>query len=408
VVNHLWQVSVFEKVVVRGAVNGQGLSLGELAEALLLYQNVHVLLDQQSLHSLGQTLGIEELIALLRRRRFTATYAENILAASNETGPGGFQHHSFVTPKITGRMQEVGKPGVTLKSRRERLAYTLERIGKSPGDARKLADKLFERVKVVEFSGDTFIKGGVHKAATETLADEHYVTAALRCVLRDQVGFQEYAERFQPEIIKLDASKFILNTNISFAEGNDRRKKIDPTLEGLTLGNLAVALFDAASDLSIAAHYGGDFYTSAINSDILRIRREELLRRTDLSQHQHQQFQEIALDGYPTLREVIDKGERSFAEFEKLLDDARKVREMVHAAGPDANLVREYTAAVSKEGWISGLPAKGARYVIGLALGSHPAIGAVFAAFDTFLLDKFKGWRPNHFVDKRLKPFLEN
>jgi len=36
------------------------------------------------------------------------------------------------------------------------------------------------------------------------------------------------------------------------------------------------------------------------------------------------------------------------------------------------------------------------------------AVGAASSAADTFLLDKLlKGWRPNHFVDGKLKPFLD-
>jgi hypothetical protein len=64
---------------------------------------------------------------------------------------------------------------------------------------------------------------------------------------------------------------------------------------------------------------------------------------------------------------------------------------------------------VSKEGWFSSLPVKGVRFVVGLALGAaSPAAGAVLSAADMFLLDKLRGWRPNHFVDDKLKPFLES
>jgi hypothetical protein len=399
---------VFEKVVVRRAVNGQGLSIGELAEALLLYQNVHVLLDQHSLHSLGNRLGISELIALLRRKRFTATYAEEMIVARNTIGAGGFARHSFGMMKISGRKQEDGQPPRMLKSRRERLHYTLENMGHSRGDARRLGDQLFDCLQFAEFSGEAFIKGGLVKAGIETLDDARYVTSALRRVLKAQPGFDERAERFLPEIIKLNADEFILNTNISFKECNARRKLIDPTLEDLTEGNLAVSLFDAACDLNIAAHYGGDFYTSEINSDIVRIRCAELLRRSDISEHQREQFEEIELSGYPTIREVIDKGERSFAEFEKLLDGASRFREMVHGVPPDASLVHEYTKANSREGWISTLQGKGVRFVMGLLLSALPTVSAAFSAIDTFVLDKFKGWRPSHFVEKRLKPFLDN
>jgi len=48
------------------------------------------------------------------------------------------------------------------------------------------------------------------------------------------------------------------------------------------------------------------------------------------------------------------------------------------------------------------------RYVLGLVLGQFPVVGEVYSAADTFLLDKLgNGWRPSHFVDTKLKPFLD-
>ena len=68
---------MFEKVVLRRSQNGLGLSLGEVAQALLFYQNVHLVLDMQSLSDLSRSLGTGELLALVERKRLTAVYAED-------------------------------------------------------------------------------------------------------------------------------------------------------------------------------------------------------------------------------------------------------------------------------------------------------------------------------------------
>jgi hypothetical protein len=395
---------VFEKTVLRRSQIGQGLSLGEIAEALLFYQNVHLVLDVQSLGGLVKSLGASELSALLERRRLTAVYAEDMLATNNESR-GSLQIHSFVTATISGK-----KNGETmLRSRRERLQYMLELMQLSGGDARRLADRFLKMVPVTRYSGDVFVTGGVHKSAAADLTDLNYVTAAFRRMLREQVGFEAYAERLRVEVTKLSAEQFTLSHNIDFVKGNTRRKEVNPTLESLTEGNLLAALLDANADLNIASHYGGDFYTSATNSDIVRIRYAEVLKRTGRSMEQLKQFQDIVLRGYPTIREAIDSGTRSFSDFERLLEKSDRFRETVHKIGPDASLVAEYFGEVSKEGWISSLPVKVIRYVIGLTVGTaSPAAGAALSAADTFILDKLKGWRPNHFVDDKLKPFLES
>lgn len=152
-------------------------------------------------------------------------------------------------------------------------------------------------------------------------------------------------------------------------------------------------------------------------SDILQIKYAELLRRSGISVAGLQQFQDVVLDAYPTLREVIDTRGRSFDELLKLVDkSAGKFRRWIHNASPDANLVREYFKEVTQEGWISGLPAKAVRYVLGQAvsiagLAMTPIAGllagAAFSASDTFFLERvIKGWRPSHFIEGNLRPFL--
>jgi hypothetical protein len=71
--------------------------------------------------------------------------------------------------------------------------------------------------------------------------------------------------------------------------------------------------------------------------------------------------------------------------------------------------VTAYLSEMSREGWIESLPAKIIRYSLStIADVIQPTVlGKATSVVDTFLLEKlFKGWRPNHFVKKRLKPFV--
>jgi hypothetical protein len=327
---------VFEKTVLRRAQAGEGLSVGEIAEALLFYQKVHLALDFHSLIRLVKTLGASALISLLERDRIIAVYAEDMLMANNGAR-GSMQTHSFTTATVSGKRNSK----VVLKSRRERLQNVLEMCELSGGDARRFADRFLKRVPVTRYAADTFASGGIHKSTIADLADADYVTAAIRRVLRDQIGFDAYVERLRVDVAMLSAEEFTFSHNIDFNAGNKRRKELDPTLEALTEGSLAVALLDANADVNIASHYGGDFYTSATNSDIIQIRYAEIVKRTGLSVAQLQQFRDIVLHGYPTIREAIDGGSRRFSDFERLLDKSDRFRETVHRIGPDASLVNE-------------------------------------------------------------------
>jgi hypothetical protein len=262
-------------------------------------------------------------------------------------------------------------------------------------------------IPIQQHSSDYFVRGGIHKAAVADLGDTEYVTEAIRRVLRSQPGFERAADNLKVEIIQ-HPDGFVFSNNIDFSAGNARRKAISPGHEALTEGNLLVALLDVSADVNIASFYSGDFYTSSMNSDILQIKFAQLFRRTGISVEHLHQFKEIVLADYPSIREVINSNTRTFKEFELLLDQSDRWRRTVNQMGPDANLVKEYFDQASHEGWVSSAPAKWLRFVIGLGMGAtNPIAGAAWSFADTLMMDKLKGWRPSHFVEEKLKPFLE-
>jgi hypothetical protein len=326
-----------------------------------------------------------------------------MLLTQNEV-VGSIQYHWFDSGAISG------KPGdeKPRSGKKGRLAMMLEMNGHKPREARKLAERFLEHVRMNRLSSDHFLTGGIPKAAMGDLSDADYVSAAVRRVLQDTIGFESFAGNLQFEVIQVPP-KFLVRTNIDFPKGNALRKAVDPKLEAVSESNLLSGIVDARADTTLASFYGGDFCTSAVNSDIVRIRHAALLKRSGISATELTQFKDIVLPDYPTVREVVNSKERSFDEFLKLLDKSNKFRESVHRMSPDAELVTEYFKEVMKEGWISSLPAKTVRYVLAFAIGlKFPGLGAAYSWADQFLVDKLgAGWRPNHFVDGKLKPFLD-
>lgn len=182
-----------------------------------------------------------------------------------------------------------------------------------------------------------------------------------------------------------------------------------PVQDPINEAHLLSHILDARADLSLAAFYGGDFVSSDVTSSIIQVRYAEILNRKRLNESELTAFHHVTLPDYPSLRECIDSGQRSFNDFLILLDKATRFKEWLKAASVDEGLLRSYMAAVSKEGWIQSVPAKTARYLFTTALESQfPLIGTAAAIADNFIVDKLLGgWRPNHFVDSRLAPFLE-
>jgi hypothetical protein len=205
-----------------------------------------------------------------------------------------------------------------------------------------------------------------------------------------------------------NAPSLSLDTNLDFEAINAKRKSRAPTLNDVTPAHLINNVLMARADTVLAAHSGGEFYTSDLTSEIVRLRYGELLRRIGLEQRELRELTEIVIQDSPTIREVINSGERTFDEFLSLRDKSQRFREWVQGVNPDEKLVQAYLRDVTAEDWISKLPSKTLRYFVGTVVGLvAPVVGLALSAADSLFLEKMLGgWRPSHFVQRQLKPFV--
>ena len=165
---------MFEKIVLRRATGGEPVSAGQLAEALLYYQNVHIVIDHGSFHLLVKQIGIQNLLGLLRRPNVSAVYCEESVATHTES-IGAFQIHSYIAFSITGHE----KVGGHLETRQQRFEYFLQELGYERKQASRFARTFLERVPIRRLTGDHYLKGGVTHAGKADLSDAVYVQAAL-------------------------------------------------------------------------------------------------------------------------------------------------------------------------------------------------------------------------------------
>lgn len=393
---------MFEHIVLRRTESGLPITAGNIAEALLYYQKVHLFIDQGTLVNIIRQIGIDCVITLLRRNELSAVYCEEILGTKTDS-VGVSQYHNFVELTILGN-KDVGQ----LKNPVERVQYGLEKQGISKAEAKRFSKVFLDLVPIRKFSGNHFIQGGIAQAAKRDLFDIEYVRQALRKAIAATSGGYVIGDDLNFELIDSKLGFYVF-TNIELDSINRRREQIVPAVAPLTIARLLTDILDARADLALASFYGGDFVTSSVTSSIIQVRHAELLRRTKLNYDSLQQFTEIVLPDSPCLADVIDSGERSFDEFLGLLDRAARFKDWLNAVNPDEDLIRTYMRDISSEGWIQRLPGKSLRYVLTSALGStSPMTGLVSGFVDSFLVEKLlSGWRPNHFVSGRLNPFVQ-
>ena len=319
------------------------------------------------------------------------------------TNPVGISKvHDFGAFTLYGD-QKVG----TLPSAPERLQYEFERSGIKRSEAKKFSQAFLQRVPIRKLSGNHFVKGGIPNAARADLADAAFLKDAVRTILTRVPGGYEPGTGLKLEVITSDLGNFVFD-NIDFAGMNARRAAMNPPLEPLTIAHVLSHLQDARADFILAAHYGGDFATSAVTSAVVRLRYGMLLRRTEINADAQRQFSEVALPDMPTIAEAVDSGERTLQEFLRLLDKADRFKNWLKAANPDEGLTREYLRAVSSQDWVQTTKVKGLRYMLTLAAdATNPIAGFAAGFMDNFVIERLLGgWRPNHFVNDRLAPFL--
>jgi hypothetical protein len=392
---------MFEKIVLRRSETGTGITAGQIAEALLFYQNAHMVIDMGSFGQLIRQIGTGTLLSLLQRGDCTAVYCEETLGTHSQS-VGPMHAHSFIAFTVTGH------DGIGMfKSREERVAYMLSTQGLPSSDAKRFAKAFLRAVPARKLSGDFYLRGGVTEAARRDLDDHAFVRAAADKALSLTPGAEAMGKALRFDILDSDLGMYVLN-NIDFEAINRRRAGLQTPLEPLTVAHILTHILEARADLTLASFYGGDFISSEVTSAIVQLRYGEILRRRQLNESERVSFHQVTLPDYPSLRETIDSGQRSFKDFLLLLDKATRFKEWLKTVSVDEGLLRTYVNDVSKEGWIQSVPAKTVRYLFTQALEAQsPIIGTAASIADNFVVDKLLGgWRPNHFVDNRLGPFL--
>lgn len=393
---------MFERVVLRRSLDGPAITVGEIAEALLFYQSVHVVLDYSSLVGLVKNIGMRNILKLLSLPDVKATYIEEITGTHTEqthTGP----EYTLVSIMFAGN-QNVG----LLKSRKKRLEYMLQRHGYKKSEAKRLAVRFRQHVTYKKMGDDYYIKGGLIAAARIDLLDYEYISDASKVVVERLLGGQPLPSDF---FFRINSSgeKFRVATNLDFDLVSKIQQSKDQNAGQYTPAHVASELLNASIGLIFAGHYGGDFYTSETESKIIQLRQRYLLHRFQLDRSEISHFHEVALKGCPSIAEVINQGHRSFEEFLELLSSARKFKKWLKGKSPDESLIAAYLDDVTAIGWLSSIPGKVLRYVVAAGAGTiSPASGLALSAGDNFFLERlFSGWKPNQYIAGKVKPFID-
>ncbi|MBW6420001.1 hypothetical protein KX729_00930 [Rhizobium sp. XQZ8] len=401
---------MFEKALLRKGANLPAMDVGLLAETLLFYQDTHVIVDPGTTIELIKSIGIEDLSRLVEENHITLGYYRNYMAA-HTSRENGVAIHSLIEFHLRGKDSEP-----TLKWDKEReLDELIRRQGFDKQESGRLARRILKlsSTEKMTLSGT---KLNLITMANDDLRDKKYSEISAKIIVESKVPGFKIPDHWRFIVHHLDAeNQFYVETNFDFGDINRRYQQLAKD-DFLTEAHLIAEIFEARADMAFASKHMAEVVTSPARGQIMQAKFDLMNLRRDRSKADIELFQNIHFEGRQ-LREVMNSGERTFAEFLNLLDDTRKFKQWLKGANPEIGLVKEYHQAATRDSWLDKLPNKSFRFGVMtgvgalldvLATGGIGTLGALaLGAADTFLVDKMlKGWRPNQFVEDDLLKFI--
>ncbi len=377
------------------------LDVGVLCEALLFFSKTHVVLDQGTLRLFAESGFLDDFIEMLERGYVSASYMADTPGLFSQT-VGGLREHHFTLFRITGDPK-----GGTIRRPVEAMLLQLER---SFGDRAKAKGYVRRLSKLISFKKPEEDAAAVNRAVAD-LVDPAFANKIARMSL-EAIGVPAgEIGPFRVNVLPLEEDRFAIDTDLNF----DRlRKFVLSTEPDLGPNHLFPGVGDARLDIALAAQHNAAFIGNESNRHVVEMILSKAIggASSKVEEVPRAIYDFISLD-MPTVRKVINSGERTPRDFIKLLSSARSFKEWLNTQNPDKDLIQELLREQTKSGWLETLPVKVARFGIFsgagyladmVAPGSSVALGAV----DNFLMGKLVDkWRPHFFVENKLRGFLD-
>jgi hypothetical protein len=399
---------MFESIIIRRPTNTtNNYDAGIVAESLFYYQNVHLILDHGALAGLLQSIGVENLLRLIDDGFATATFVRDTLGTQTDNS-------HFVPAHRFIEFHFMGTPQKPKLSREDRIYEIFERAIGPGWKTKRLAKRFASKIPIRPLSEGSGHQSGVPGLAHDDLLQRDFVRKVAGIALKNWVP--EYAPPDGWEFsIARGKEDFVVLTNLDFAAINAKfQEKTGRPEDILTCAHLVGPVLDARADMFLAAKHMSEMVTDITTSQIIQLRFSDLLMKRDRNLREIELFQEVTLQNSRAIRDAVNTGKLPFGEFLDLLKTSHRFRRWLKEANPDKKLLEEYNEAITKGTWAERLPVRIARFALFTGVGTlldatyGIAAGAAVGAADQFLLGKlFRGWRPNQFIQNRLRPSVQ-
>lgn len=387
---------MFERaVIIEVSAEPGRLALGKLFDALLYYSHVEVVLSANTLALLWQQIGFQNLIELLSCENLHVTIStEDKAISKNDIGFLSFYNPTFF--QFVGN-QESG----IFRSNYDIFESAFLRSGI---DDSVNVKKLREFINLSSYSKLLDYKNAGRRIFESLIGDQETMRMFVDAYLIKNGIADTPVSTIE---LKTSYTKFHSGYTIN---SNFHLKKVTA---GLTesWSDVLIGMVDYWILLQLSDLKSADIICSASSERVALERMDLGLQRATKSKEKIQAFESIEFTNSVTFGDMVDARKISIRDAVALVRDTHKFREWLIKKDPDADLLREFNAALREKSFAEKLPGKAIRFFFFSAIGEvADALGAGgvgklaalgLSAFDNFLLEKFaRGWRPNCFVEQ--------
>jgi hypothetical protein len=402
---------MFERAVFRRSDRkpGSSFDIGQLAEMLLFYGHVDLLLDTGSFQQLLSIVGPEATIRLMKLPKVTPVLVTDRLGVM--TTNAGFDFHKIISVSLSGSKKN------TIKSKEDHIRHIFRQAIGEGWRTKKQADFVSQYFST-RAEGEELTGPRIGESAIKYLSPKKKFAAdAVRLILEDRIPNVQLPSKFRFELVEYNDS-FIVDTDLNISQLATDYQKYWPKDHGsLSVAVLLAEMLDARASVGLSASFEADIFSTSTAAKINMLLIENTHSTVSPLTGEIPVFSEWFLEGR-SIGDALVTGRRTFNDFLDLVEKSEDFRKWVSGVANDENLAKEYSKAINSLSWLDKLPSRVMRYaaftgasaVIGL--GTSPLVGflteAALAAADTFLLDKLvRGWKPNQFVDGKVLPFVK-
>lgn len=404
------------------------LDLGHLAEAMLFYRHVYLILTRQSMPQLIRQCGPELAVELVENTNLKGVRIDKDVAVPTlNAGTENERYGSPVTFKVVSAPGPISLPSETVRSSEEEIlrlpdeAMIVKRFQEATGKdgkGRRLANRFLSKTGLLDFPA-----ASLQESLSSDWLDGSFIRQALAVAIAELAPSYTLPSNIDVQLVQSGDGYYQFDSNLDWSAIRQASASPDYPLTG---GLLLCCIANMRQNLYFSSQFSSSIAQDPMGEGLTRAKCVDLTAALDYQQAKIVGFQEVIVHGLTDIREAINSGSCSFREFLELLNEADSFRKWLDSQEPNADLIREYYRELNKKRVMKSPVVKHLRWLIPVTVGLSPVVpgaaaivpdlsvvgpslAAVLTAADQFVLERFaKGWKPEIFVDDKLRPFVSS